>query len=90
MIIVDSASDQEELKTSLGRAAGQYLESTIKNNQVVGVSMGSTLHQVVSHVTRPSAHGVTFVPLIGGMGQLRMDLHSNNLAETLSKVYDAG
>lgn len=88
VIIVDSASDQEELKTSLGRAAGQYLESTIKNNQVVGVSMGSTLHQVVSHVTRPLAHGVTFVPLIGGMGQLRMDLHSNNLAETLSKVYD--
>ena len=83
VIIVDSASDQEELKTSLGRAAGQYLESTIKNNQVVGVSMGSTLHQVVSHVTRPSAHGVTFVPLIGGMGQLRMDLHSNNLAEAL-------
>ena len=31
---------------------------------------------------------MTFVPLIGGMGQLRMDLHANNLAETLSYIYD--
>lgn len=44
---------------------------------VVGVSMGTTLNQVVSHIKNPGAKKVTFVPLIGGMGHLRMELHSN-------------
>ena len=30
---------------------------------------------------------MTFVSLIGGMGQLRMELHANSLAETLSRIY---
>lgn len=87
VLIVDSPSTDEELKKVLGCAAGRYLEYTIKDGNTVGVSMGSTLYQVVSHLSHPLAKNVTFVPLIGGMGQLRMELHSNSLAETLSRTY---
>ncbi|MCD8020245.1 MAG: sugar-binding transcriptional regulator [Clostridiales bacterium] len=88
VIIVDSGSTEKEQKEILGSAAGQYLNTTIKDGYTVGVSMGSTLYQVVHHMPEPTAKGVTFVPLIGGMGQLRMDLHSNNLAESLAKIYE--
>ncbi|MDO4555233.1 MAG: sugar-binding transcriptional regulator [Lachnospiraceae bacterium] len=87
-MIVDSKATGEELKESLGWAAGRYLEYNIKDGYTVGVSMGSTLYQVVSHITQPQAKNVTFVPLIGGLGQLRMELHSNNLAESLSRIYE--
>ena len=88
VLIVDSSDDSDRQKDLLGKAAGRYLESTIKDGSVVGVSMGSTLYEVVAHINQPAAEDVTFVPLIGGMGQLRMDLHANNLAETLSYIYD--
>lgn len=88
VLIVDSSDDSDRQKDLLGKAAGRYLESTIKDGSVVGVSMGSTLYEVVAHINQPAVEDVTFVPLIGGMGQLRMDLHANNLAETLSYIYD--
>ena len=88
VLIVDSVEDPEEQKDLLGMAAGQYVENTIRDGNVVGLSMGSTLYQVVAHINHPAAENVTFVPLIGGMGQLRMDLHANNLAETLAYIYD--
>lgn len=90
VIIVDSAPTHEEIQEALGRVAGRYLEHRIKDGNVVGVSMGYTLHQVVSHVVRPEAKDVTFVPLIGGMGQLTTELNSNSLAERFSRIYNNG
>lgn len=87
VVIVDSQPTEGELKDALGKAAGQYLGEIIKDGNIVGVSMGSTLHHVFSHISNPSAKNVTVVPLIGGMGQLRMELHSNSLAGTLSHIY---
>ncbi len=87
VVIVNAAPTEEELKDALGKAASRYLESIIKDGNVVGVSMGSTLYQVVSHISQPFAKDVTFVPLIGGMGRLRTELHSNSLSEKLSRVY---
>lgn len=87
VVIVDAQPTEEELKEALGTAAGQYLGEIIKDGNIVGVSMGSTLHHIFSHISNPSAKNVTFVPLIGGMGQLRTELHSNSLAETLSRIY---
>lgn len=87
VMIVDSKPTEEEMKMVLGDAAARYLEASIKDDSIIGVSMGSTLYEVVSHITRPEADTVTFVPLIGGVGQLRMELHSNSLAESLSRKY---
>ncbi len=87
VLIVDSCGSDEELKVLLGKTAGRYLENMIKDGNVVGISMGSTLRQVVESVTTPFARDVTFVPLVGGMGQLRMELHANSLAEELASIY---
>lgn len=87
VLIVDPSPIDEKVKESLGQAAARYLEYRIKDGDIVGVSMGSTLFQTVMHVVHPTANNVTFVPLIGGVGQLRMELHANNLAENLSRIY---
>lgn len=87
VIIVDCGKSEEEMKTNIGMAAGRYLVSHVHDGNMVGISMGSVLHQVVENVANPSAKDVTFVPLIGGMGQLSMELHSNSLAEKLAGIY---
>lgn len=88
VMIVDSKETEEGTKDALGDAAARYLEYNIKDDSIVGVSMGSTLHSVVSHISNPNAENVMFVPLIGGLGQLRMELHSNSLAESLSRKFE--
>ena len=87
VIIVDPGSSEEESKEALGRAGARYLEYIIKDGHRVGISMGSTLHHVVSGITNPQASDVTFIPLVGGIGQVRMELHANTLAEALSRIY---
>ena len=54
VIIVGENSSEDGMKESLGEAAARYLEYTIKDGNIVGVSMGSTLFEVVSHVVHPA------------------------------------
>ena len=98
VIVVDDAPTREEREKILGAAAGQYLLDHISGDSVVGVSMGTTLLSALDYLEKQEApgqwqgdsavrtgSGPTFVPLIGGMGKLRMELHSNSIAEALSR-----
>ena len=87
VIVADCGDSEDDMKKNLGLIAGRYLVNHVHDGDLVGISMGSVLHQVVEAVENPAASDVTFIPLIGGMGQLSSELHSNNLAEKLSAVY---
>ena len=84
VIIVESC----DMNRKLGVAASKYLDSIISTGDMVGISMGSTLYNVSHSIVKKNVDNVTFVPLVGGMGRLRTELHSNNLAEILSKKYN--
>lgn len=88
VLVVDSGASEEDIETALGSAAAGYLQYMIKDGDIVGVSMGSTLYHMVSVLANPAAENLTFVPLIGGMGRLRTELHANSLAEEMSRFYD--
>jgi DNA-binding transcriptional regulator LsrR (DeoR family) len=88
VLITDSFPDTDETNDHIGMMAGRYIEKKIKDGNVVGVSMGRTLHQMVTHVRYPEASDVTFVPMVGGMGQLQTQLHANSIAEDLARIYD--
>ena len=87
VIVVDTKKDIEDQKNEIGRAAAQYLERVVKDGNIVGVSMGTTLGYIARHVVGNATKNITFVPLIGGMGHLRMELHSNYIVEDLAKVF---
>lgn len=87
VLITDSSSDVDEINDHIGRMAGRYIEKKIRDGNVVGVSMGRTLHQMTTHVARPTASDVVFVPMVGGMGQLQTQLHANSIAEALADLY---
>ncbi len=88
VLVVDSGTSEEDLEMALGNAAAGYLKYMIKDGDLVGVSMGSTLYHMVSSLVNPTIKNLTFVPLIGGMGMLRTELHANSLAEEMSRFYD--
>lgn len=88
VMIVESGSSEEDTKAAMGSAAARYLQYKIKDGMTVGVSMGSTLYHMVSRMEYITAGNVTFVPLIGGMGMLRMELHANSLAEGMARMYN--
>ena len=84
VILVDS--DRTDLKRKLGKAAALYLSRVIEDGNNVGISMGSTLYEVVDQMEPINAKDVTFIPTIGGTGLLRADLHSNSLVEKIAQI----
>ena len=88
VLIADSPENESEEFDLLGSLAAHYVVSKIKAGNIVGVSMGRTLRRMIDHIDHPDVADVTVVSMIGGLGDLRTELHSNSIAESLARVYD--
>jgi deoxyribonucleoside regulator len=82
----------ESSKSRLGAAASKYLLRVIRDGQTIGISSGTTLHEVAKALpTNQHFPSVTFVPIVGGMGNERVDIHANHIvakfAENLQAQY---
>lgn len=85
-------TDNGDSKIQLGAAASKYLLRMLQDDQVVGVSSGTTLHEMVAAMpSNQSFPNVCFVPIVGGMGNERVDIHANHIvakfAEALNSSY---
>ena len=79
VVIVDSGSHEEETKNAMARAAAHYLSEHLEDGEIVGVGMGSTIAKIAEHIPEEKQRMVTFVPMIGGIGIVRNELHSLSL-----------
>lgn len=87
VVITDVGETPEDSKEEIGRIAAAYLQQSIKDGDVIGISMGSTLHQMVSCLEKCEDKDIRVIPLVGGVGQASIQLHSNTLAEKFAKCY---
>ncbi|MHB1627073.1 MAG: sugar-binding transcriptional regulator [Bacilli bacterium] len=71
-------------KKSLGEATGKYLVRVAKKNQTIGVSSGTTLQEVARQMPKTNLGPLTIVPLVGGMGDERVDIHANHIASEIA------
>lgn len=87
-IVADSFDDSIRQSSELGKATARFLERKLHNNYLVGVSMGGTLHYIAQHVSQDySFHGLRFVSMVGGVGEVAMEMHSNNIAQSLANAF---
>jgi len=87
VFIVDVKADNRDQKDELAKATASYLERLVKDDSIVGVSMGSSIGQIHRFVSKGLSKRATFIPLIGGIGHLGMELHSNTIVEALAKAF---
>lgn len=87
VIVVEDQPDSGSQKMELGRAAAKYLERVIKDSDIVGVSMGTTVKEIANYVDTSKPVKATFVPLIGGVGQLGIEIHPNQIVIELAKAF---
>ncbi len=78
-VIIPECGEQS-IKRTLGAATGDYLLRIVKKNQIIGVSSGTTLYEVANEMPKANLAPLTVVPLVGGMVDERLDIHSNQIA----------
>jgi DNA-binding transcriptional regulator LsrR (DeoR family) len=84
-IVCDSLSGNgRDLSDSLGSAAAEYLSRILKPRDVVTVGWGTTMRSVATHMSCEE-RAVTFVPVVGGLANVGLDIHANQVAATMAE-----
>lgn len=85
-VICIAKTEESRLVKKLGSAAAKYLARIIQPNQSVGLSSGTTVHETaVSFHPKSKLTDVTFIPMVGGLGQQHMDVQANVVCDIFSK-----
>ena len=86
VIVVSTAGfTQEMAKRQLGKAGASYISKNLKNIKNIGISWGSTLLSLVEEYPYERNAHIRIVPIIGGIGNNYVHLHSNQLAFNLAQ-----
>jgi DNA-binding transcriptional regulator LsrR (DeoR family) len=90
-IVVDSVEDDEAIARDVGKAGAFYLENTLKQSEVIGISSWSAtlLHMVNAMYPVPRDTGAKVVQILGGIGSPTASVHANHLTARLSQVLRA-
>jgi DNA-binding transcriptional regulator LsrR (DeoR family) len=87
-IVVDSVEDDDRLVRDLGPAAAYYVETTLRPNDVVGLSSWSAALLAMVDAMQPNARaaGVRVVQVLGGVGNPSAEVHATHLTQRFANL----
>lgn len=90
VIIIPGNTDEEpSILKEMGRVGAQYLKSIIKDDQIIAVTGGSSVAQLVNNVPKISGlSNVLVVPARGGMGRV-VETQANTVTANLANKLNA-
>jgi len=90
-IVVDCLPDEQQMVKDLGNAAAFYLETTIKEGEVLGISSWSRnlLAMVDSLHPTQRGNGGKVIQILGGMGSPGAQGHATSLTQRLAYLLGA-
>jgi DNA-binding transcriptional regulator LsrR (DeoR family) len=92
-IVVDVAEDEDQMLRGLGAAAAGYLETTLKPEDVVGISSWSATLLATVDAMGPAAMRVPgrarVVQILGGVGSPGAEVHATHLTQRLARLIAA-
>jgi len=86
VVEVRDPQSQPLVSRELGIAAANYLIRTLQDNDVIGVSWGTTLSHMVAALEPRPANGVHVVQIIGGLGPPESEVHATDLCRRLAQL----
>ena len=84
-IVLPSDPDPEQAKVHVGRAAAGLVDPLLRDGVRIGISWGTTLYQLVRHITPAALNGVEVIQLHGGLGAGNPDIDGFGLAQKLAE-----
>ena len=85
-IVVDSIDNEDQILRDIGSAAAYYLETTLKPNEVIGISSWSSTLLATVDAMSPLKHpiGAQVVQILGGVGNPMAEHHAAHLVRKLA------
>lgn len=85
-IVVSGAIQSDKLiSKNIGIAASRYLKEILHDNDIIGISWGSTVYETINYFNPHRTIKAMAVPLIGGAGHVYADFQVNDLARKFAE-----
>ncbi|SDJ56485.1 sugar-binding transcriptional regulator [Salimicrobium halophilum] len=85
IVLPKSDYQPEMVRKMLGKAAASHISKKVPHISKIGISWGKSVYSFVEEYPYRREDHLHIVPLIGGMGQSHLDLHSNILSLRLAQ-----
>ena len=87
-VVVDCLEDEEQIAHDLGAAAAFYLETTLKAQDVIGISSWSAALLAMVNALHPSQRwkNTRVVQILGGMGSPTAEVHAAQVTRRLADL----
>jgi DNA-binding transcriptional regulator LsrR (DeoR family) len=76
------------LKSQIGMAAANYLQRTISDNEVIGITWGTTLQAMLQSLQPQLTNNIHIVQTTGGVGRPEAGANASELSRNLSHLLD--
>ena len=87
-IAASTINDEEEIKKYIAIAAAKYLDSILKNGDVIGMGWGTTLYNMSTSLIPKEVKGVQVVQLEGGISNSEWNNFSREILENFAINYN--
>ncbi|HEY3444370.1 MAG TPA: sugar-binding transcriptional regulator [Paludibaculum sp.] len=87
-IVVDSLEDEGQVARDLGAAAAFYLENTLKDGQVIGISSWSAALLAMVNALHPSLKwkNTRVLQILGGVGNPNAEVHATSVTRRFADL----
>ena len=89
VVEVGDQSTQEVIVRNLGIAAAQYLQRTLIDGDVIGLSWGTTLSVMVNALSPMVTTNTHVVQIIGGLGPPEAEAHASDICRRFARLLDS-
>ncbi|PYZ92269.1 RNA polymerase subunit sigma-70 [Salipaludibacillus keqinensis] len=88
-VLIAHTPEDDETKTKqyLGRLAAQYLNEIVQDGDIIGVTWGTTIHEVAKELKPKSVSNVKVVQLKGGVSHSETNTYAGDILYLFGQAY---
>ena len=81
--------EENVVKQAIGKIAANYVNSIVKDGDIIGITWGTTMYQVAMHLKHKSVRDVKIVQLKGGVSHSQKKTYASEALHLFEKAFDA-
>jgi DNA-binding transcriptional regulator LsrR (DeoR family) len=89
VIVTPQGYDQAQVVSALGPAAADNLVRSLEGKEILGLSWGSTLREVIEALPVMNWPELTVVQVLGGLGRPEAEVHGTDLARRMAQSFNS-
>lgn len=88
-VVFSPKGDYASIIEYISQQAAEYLEETVKNGDIIGVSVGTTMHEVAKRLTPQNVKGVEVVQLQGSITHSEVNTYASETVSIFAETFQA-